>query len=78
VLDTNSFYMPTEAGTYPIMLGTYQLVCSKYPQSDVAQALRAFLTVAITDGQKGLEDNGYIPIPDAFKGRLETAINAIS
>jgi phosphate transport system substrate-binding protein len=78
VLDTNSFYLPTEAGTYPIMLGTYQLVCSKYPQSDVPQALRAFLTVAITDGQKGLEDNGYIPIPDAFKGRLETAINAIS
>jgi phosphate transport system substrate-binding protein len=78
VLDTNSFYLPTEAGTYPIMLGTYQLVCSKYPQSDVPQALRAFLTVAITDGQKGLEDNGYIPIPDTFKGRLKTAIEAIS
>jgi phosphate transport system substrate-binding protein len=78
VLDTNSFYLPTQPGTYPIMLGTYQLVCSKYPQSDVPQALRAFLTVAITDGQKGLEDNGYIPIPDGFKGRLKTAIAAIS
>ena len=36
------------------------------------------MTAAITDGQKGLEDNGYIPVPDTFKGRLETAIAAIS
>ena len=44
----------------------------------MATAVKAFLTAAITDGQKGLEDNGYIPVPDAFKGRLETAIAAIS
>jgi len=78
VLDTSSFYLPTEPGAYPIVLATYEIVCSKYPQTDVPQALKAFLTVAITDGQKGLEDNGYIPIPDRFKERLTTAINAIS
>jgi phosphate transport system substrate-binding protein len=78
VLDTASFYKPTEAGSYPIMLATYEIVCSKYPEGDVAPAVKAFLTAAVTDGQKGLEENGYIPIPDAFKGRLETAIGAIS
>lgn len=78
VLDTSSFYMPTAAGSYPIMLGTYEIVCSKYPDAEVAKAVKAFLTVATTDGQKGLEDNGYIPLPEAFKGRLTTAINAIS
>ena len=78
VLDTSSFYKPTAAGAYPIILGTYNLVCSKYPQSDVAPAVKAFLTVATTDGQKGLEEAGYIPIPDSFKSKLTTAINAIS
>jgi len=78
VLDTTSFYMPAEAGSYPIVLATYNIVCSEYPQSDVAPAVRAFMMSAVTNGQNGLEDNGYIPVPDEFKGRLETAINAIS
>jgi phosphate transport system substrate-binding protein len=78
VLDTSSFYKPSAAGAYPIILGTYEIVCSKYPQSDVAPAVKAFLTVATTDGQKGLADAGYIPIPDTFKAKLTDAINAIS
>ncbi len=78
VLDTSSFYTPTEVGTYPIMLATYSLVCSKYPQADVATAVKAFLTVALGKGQEGLTDNGYIPVPAAFKGKLASAIEAIS
>jgi phosphate transport system substrate-binding protein len=78
VLDTSSFYKPTEAGAYPIVLGTYTVVCSKYPDSQVAPAVKSFLTVALGKGQEGLTDNGYIPVPDSFKGKLTTAINAIS
>ncbi|HEX4588175.1 MAG TPA: phosphate ABC transporter substrate-binding protein PstS [Mycobacterium sp.] len=78
VLDTSSFYKPTQAGAYPIVLGTYEVVCSKYPDADAAPAVKAFLTVATTDGQKGLADAGYIPIPDSFKAKLSQAINAIS
>ena len=78
VLDTSSFYKPTAAGAYPILLGTYSVVCSKYPQADVAPAVKAFLTVAIGDGQKGLEEAGYIPIPDSFKSKLSDAVKAIS
>ncbi len=78
VLDTSSFYKPVEAGTYPIMLATYSLVCSKYPEGDVAPAVKSFLTVALGKGQEGLTDNGYIPVPEAFKGKLSAAIDAIS
>ncbi len=78
VLDTSSFYVPTEAGSYPIMLATYQLVCSKYPERDVAPALREFLTVALDAGQQGLEEAGYIPVPEKFKQRLTSAVDAIS
>ena len=78
VLDTSSFYKPTEAGTYPIMLATYSLVCSKYPEADVATAVKAFLEIALGKGQEGLTDNGYIPVPESFKGKLAAAIADIS
>ncbi|MBN9111567.1 MAG: phosphate ABC transporter substrate-binding protein PstS [Pseudonocardia sp.] len=78
VLDTSSFYKPTDAGAYPIVLATYEIVCSKYPDAQTGTAVKAFLQATITGGQAGLTDNGYIPIPDAFKGKLTTAINAIA
>jgi phosphate transport system substrate-binding protein len=78
VLDTASFYKPTQPGSYPIVLATYEIVCSKYPDAKAGTGVRAFLQSAIGPGQNGLADNGYIPIPDSFKSRLSTAVNAIA
>jgi phosphate transport system substrate-binding protein len=78
VLDTISFYRPNQPGSYPIVLATYEIVCSKYPDSQVGMAVKAFLQSTISAGQNGLADNGYIPIPDAFKPRLSAAVNAIA
>lgn len=78
VLDTASFYMPTEAGSYPIMLAAYEIVCSKYPDAEVATAVKAFMHSALGNGQSGLEDNGYIPVPETFKERLTAAVDAIN
>jgi phosphate transport system substrate-binding protein len=78
ILDTLSFYKPTQSGAYPIVLATYEVVCSKYSDSQVGTAVKAFLETTIGSGQNGLADNGYIPIPDAFKSRLSTAVNAIA
>jgi phosphate transport system substrate-binding protein len=78
VLDTMSFYKPTQAGAYPIVLATYEIVCSKYPDPQVGTAVKAFLQSTIGAGQKGLADNGYVPIPESFKSRLSTAVNAIA
>ena len=78
VLDTISFYRPNQPGAYPIVLATYEIVCSKYPDPQVGTAVKAFLQSTIGAGQNGLADNGYIPIPDAFKPRLSTAVNAIA
>jgi phosphate transport system substrate-binding protein len=77
-LDTISFYRPNQPGSYPIVLATYEIVCSKYPDSQVGTAVKAFLQSTIGAGQNGLADNGYIPVPDAFKSRLSTAVDAIS
>jgi len=79
VVDTVSFYKPTEPGSYPIVLATYEIVCSKYPDSRVGTAVKAFLQSTIGAGQNGLVgDNGYIPIPDSFKPRLSAAVNAVA
>lgn len=77
-LDTISFYRPNKPGSYPIVLATYEIVCSKYRDPQVGAAVKAFLQTAIGPGQNGLSDHGYSPIPDAFKSRLVSAVNAIS
>jgi phosphate transport system substrate-binding protein len=78
VLDTSTFYKPVTAGSYPIVLATYEIVCSKYTDAATGQGVKSFLTVTIGAGQDGLAQNGYIPIPDSFKSKLTTAVAAIS
>lgn len=78
LLDTSSFYRPTTVGAYPIMLATYELVCSRYTDPGTARSVKAFLSSAVSNGQYGLEQAGYVPIPDSFKTILTAAINAIS
>jgi phosphate ABC transporter phosphate-binding protein len=78
VLDISSFYNPTQAGVYPIVLATYEIVCSKYADPQVGQAVRAFLQSTTGSGQTGLTDHGYIPLPSDFQSRVSTAVNAIA
>jgi phosphate transport system substrate-binding protein len=77
-LDTISFYRPNEPGSYPIVLATYEIVCSRYHDPQVGAAVKAFLQSALGAGQNDLGAHGYIPVPDQFKSRLLTAIDAIS
>ncbi|GFG86636.1 phosphate ABC transporter substrate-binding protein PstS [Mycolicibacter algericus DSM 45454] len=77
VVDTSSFYKPTDAGAYPIVLVTYEIVCSKYPNASNGQAVKAFMSAAIGAGQEDLDQYGYIPLPDSFRAKLRTAIDAI-
>jgi phosphate transport system substrate-binding protein len=76
-LDTTAFYTPTEAGAYPIVLTTYELVCSKYPDADTGKAVKAFLQSTIGGGQAGLAGHGYVPLPKDFQSKVESAVNAI-
>ncbi|TDO14196.1 MULTISPECIES: phosphate ABC transporter substrate-binding protein PstS [Mycobacteriaceae] len=77
VLDLKSLYSTKAAGAYPLMLATYEIVCSKGYDADTSAAVKSFLTVAANDGQAGLAAAGYVPLPDAFKQRLLTAVKAI-
>ncbi|WP_232375314.1 phosphate ABC transporter substrate-binding protein PstS [Mycolicibacterium baixiangningiae] len=76
-LDLESLYGTKEAGAYPLVLATYEIVCSTGYDPETAAAVKSFLTVAANDGQAGLSDAGYVPLPDRFKERLLGSIDAI-
>ncbi|MGV0626145.1 phosphate ABC transporter substrate-binding protein PstS [Mycolicibacter minnesotensis] len=78
VLDISSFHNPTESDVYPIVLAVYEIVCSKYPDPEVGQAVKAFLQSAAGMGQTGLDKKGYIPLPTNFQSRVWAAIDAIA
>jgi phosphate transport system substrate-binding protein len=78
VVDTSSFYKPSQAGAYPIVLATYEIVCSKYPDSATGVAVKAFMQATIGAGQDGLDQYGYIPMPSSFQSKLAAAVNDIS
>ncbi|CAM3113751.1 phosphate ABC transporter substrate-binding protein PstS [Mycobacterium intermedium] len=78
VIDTSSFYKPTQAGAYPIVLVTYEVVCSKYPDSPTGEAVKAFMQATIGDGQVGLDEYGYIPLPESIRQKLVPVVNSIA
>lgn len=78
VVDTSSFYKPTQPGAYPIVEPTYEIVCSKYPDAATGTAVKAFMQAAIGPGQVGLDQYGSIPLPSSLQSKIATAVNAIS
>ncbi len=77
-LDLSSIFGSTEEGTYPLVLATYEIVCSAGYDADTAAAVKSFLTSAANEGQDGLGEQGYVPLPDSFKERLTESIDAIA
>jgi phosphate transport system substrate-binding protein len=77
VLDLSKVYDTTEAGAYPILLASYEIVCSKYPDADAGKAVKAFMQSTVTEGQQGLTQLGYIPLPPDFQTKVAAAVNNI-
>jgi len=77
VLDLNSMYATRQPGAYPLVLATYEIVCSKGYDPQTFNAIKSFLSVAANNGQTELPSAGYVPLPDKVKERVVTAINAM-
>ncbi|WP_374024338.1 phosphate ABC transporter substrate-binding protein PstS [Mycobacterium sp. HNNTM2301] len=77
VLDLNPMYSSQDPRSYPLVLATYEIVCSKGSDADSSGAIKSFLTVAAGSGQADLPSAGYVPLPDKVKERLVAAINAL-
>ncbi len=77
VLDLQSTYVARQSDVYPLVLVTYEIVCSKGYDQATSAGVKSFLTVAANDAERGLSAAGDIPLPEKFKQRLLTAVNAI-
>jgi len=72
-------YATKEAGAYPIVLVTYEIVCSKYKDAATGKNVKAFLTSFASDStQQSLASLGYAPLPTEVATKVKTAIAAIS
>ncbi len=70
----------TEAGTYPVVLVSYLIACSKYPDAATAELVKGYLTYVVSaDGQKVAADTaGAAPLSDGLRGEITPAIGAIA
>ncbi len=70
-LNLKSIYSTKAAGAYPLVLATYEIVCSKGYDPATTAAVKSLLTVAANNAQSGLSAAGYVPLPDKFKQPLD-------
>jgi phosphate transport system substrate-binding protein len=61
---------------YPISAVSYVIVCTTGNKN--AEGLRSYLGYAVTDGQKGVTDIGYAPLPTTLAGKVSTAVAALA
>jgi phosphate transport system substrate-binding protein len=71
-------YATKTAGAYPIVLVTYEIACSKYADAAKGTAVKAFLTYIAGDGQKGLTNLGYAPLPTEIATQVQASVATIS
>jgi phosphate transport system substrate-binding protein len=72
-------YNTKEAGAYPIVLATYEIVCSKGLAADKLPLVKGLLSYAAsTQGQTDLTELGYAPLPDSVRTKVEAAVNNLS
>jgi len=71
-------YATKAAGVYPIVLVTYEIVCSKYADAAKGKNVKAFLTSFASDTtQSGLTQIGSAPLPAEVKSKVQAAVAAI-
>jgi phosphate transport system substrate-binding protein len=71
-------YTGTEAGAYPALLVTYEIVCSKGLAADKTAIVKDFLTYfSSPEAQSKLQDLGYAPLPSDLQSKVQTAVAAI-
>lgn len=68
-----------DAGTYPAILATYEITCTKGLPAEQAKLVKSYLTYTISaEGQGVLEALGYSPLPSDLQAKVKSAVDALS
>ena len=71
-------YTTKDPNSYPIILVTYEIVCTKYSNAGIGSLVKAFFGYTAGAGQNGLKDLGYAPLPSAIQTKVQASVNAAS
>jgi phosphate transport system substrate-binding protein len=71
-------YAEKTPGAYPIILVTYEVVCTKYSSAATGTFVKNFLSYTATGGQAALAGLGYAPLPAALQSQVQSSIATIS
>ncbi len=73
-------YGTTEAGSYPVVLVSYETVCLDYPDDQEAERVKAFLRYVVSpEGQElASQETGSAPVNDTLREQLLESIDAVS
>lgn len=77
VVDSEKLFKNNDAGAYPLVLTTYEIVCSAGYDEATSNMVKDFLNVALDSQDDELAAEGFIPVKGAHAERLREAINAI-
>lgn len=78
VVDSEALFTSQDEGSYPLVLTTYEIVCSAGYDAATRDQVKDFLTVALANQDSQLEELGYIPVTGKHLERLTEAVEAIS
>jgi phosphate transport system substrate-binding protein len=72
-------YGQNTPGAYPLVLVTYEIVCTKYSNAATGTFVKNFLNYTISDaGQGVLTGLGYAPLPTGLAAKVKASIATVS
>jgi phosphate transport system substrate-binding protein len=71
-------YATKTPGAYPVILVTYEIVCSAGNTGDIGPLLKSFLGYTSTDGQASLDELGAAPLPAEIQTQVIASVQTIS
>ncbi|NNG97001.1 phosphate ABC transporter substrate-binding protein PstS [Gordonia araii] len=78
VVDADALFKSKADGAYPLILTPYSVVCSTgYSDEATAPALREAFSTILADGQEGLGELGYVPLPAGYQAKIKPTIDAL-
>lgn len=77
VVDSKKLYSMKGEGEYPLVLTTYEIVCSAGYDENTGKLVKNFLYTILDNQNDDLADQGYIPLDGEFKSKLEKAVDAL-
>lgn len=78
VVDSDALFASKETDAYPLVLTTYEIVCSAGYDEETSNMVKDFLNLSLDSQDDELEDAGFVPVTGKLAERLREAVNAIS